>query len=43
VKSQYVSANFFDLLGVRPILGRGFRNGEDLPNAAPVVILTNGF
>jgi hypothetical protein len=43
VKSQYVSANFFDLLGVRPILGRGFRNGEDLPNAAPVVVLTNGF
>lgn len=43
VKSQYVSANFFDLLGVRPILGRGFRNGEDLPNSAPVVVLTNGF
>lgn len=42
VKSQYVSANFFDLLGVRPILGRGFRNGEDLPNAAAVVVLTNG-
>lgn len=42
VRAQYVSANFFDLLGVRPILGRGFRADEDLPGAAPVAILTDG-
>jgi putative ABC transport system permease protein len=42
VKAQYVSANFFDLLGTRPMLGRGFRTDEDLPGATPVAIITNG-
>jgi putative ABC transport system permease protein len=41
VRAQYVSANFFDLLGIRPRLGRGFRADEDLPGASPVVILTD--
>jgi len=43
VKSQYVSANFFDLLGVGPFWAVAFRKGEDLPNSAPVVVLTNVF
>lgn len=38
-----VSANYFDLLGMKPALGRAFRPDEDLPSAAPVVILTHGF
>ena len=38
---QIVSANFFDLLGVRPILGRGFQPGEDtIPGGNPVVVIS---
>jgi predicted permease len=37
---QIVSANFFDLLGVRPLLGRGFQPGEDtVPGGNPVVVI----
>ena len=36
-----VSANYFDALGIRPILGRGFRPGEDMGrNANPVVVIS---
>ena len=36
-----VSANYFDALGIRPILGRGFRPGEDTGrNANPVVVIS---
>jgi macrolide transport system ATP-binding/permease protein len=36
-----VSANYFDALGVRPALGRGFRSGEDQGrNAHPVVVIS---
>lgn len=35
------SANYFDVLGVRPILGRGFLPEEDLtPGGAPVVVIS---
>jgi len=37
-----VSANAFSLLGERPILGRDFRDGEDLKGAEPVAILGYG-
>jgi len=38
-----VSANYFDVLGVRPILGRGFLPAEELkPEGAPVVIISYG-
>jgi hypothetical protein len=34
-----VSANYFDAIGVRPILGRGFERGEDSGrNAHPLVV-----
>src|SRR6185437_9755964 len=36
-----VSANYFDALGVRPILGRGFEPGEDSGrNAHPVTVIS---
>lgn len=37
-----VSANLFDALGARPLLGRTFREGEDRPGAEEVVVLSHG-
>jgi predicted permease len=37
-----ISADFFSTLGVKPILGRGFRWDDDQVGAAPVVILGGG-
>jgi putative ABC transport system permease protein len=35
-----VTANYFDVLGVRPALGRGFVQGEDAPGGEDVTILS---
>src|SRR6266853_1886799 len=36
-----VSANYFDAIGVHPILGRGFESGEDVGrNAHPVTVIS---
>lgn len=35
----FLSANAFDLIGERPILGRGFMAADDRPGALPVVVL----
>src|SRR5262249_26791266 len=35
----YMTANSFSLIGQKPLLGRDFAPGEDLRQAAPVVIL----
>jgi len=40
VKTGVVSANFFDTLGVKPLLGRTFRPGEDAIGAEPVLVLS---
>ena len=37
--SGVVSANIFDLLGARPLMGRTFKEGEDRPGSEPVVVL----
>jgi predicted permease len=37
---NYASAHIFDLLRVRPILGRTFRPEEDHPSSPPVLILS---
>jgi putative ABC transport system permease protein len=43
VQTGVVSADFFDVLGVEPILGRTFRSDDDGPNAAPVLVLSYGY
>jgi predicted permease len=43
VPVEMVSASFFPLLGVRPVLGRTFRPEEDQVGAAPVVLIGGGF
>jgi putative ABC transport system permease protein len=35
----YLSVDMLDVLNVQPALGRGFREGEDLPGADPVIML----
>ncbi len=40
VQTGVVSAEFFQTLGVRPLLGRLFESGEDRPGAAPVLLLS---
>ena len=41
ISGQAVSSNFLSLIGVHPLLGRGFDPSEDKPGAAPVVMLTH--
>ncbi|HVR96547.1 MAG TPA: ABC transporter permease [Thermoanaerobaculia bacterium] len=38
-----ISANFFPVLGIEPILGRNFTPEEDRPGANHVVLLGNGY
>ncbi len=40
VQSAVVSGNFFDVLGVKPILGRTFIDADDQMGAAPVIVLS---
>jgi putative ABC transport system permease protein len=43
VQTAVVSDNFFDTLGVKPLLGRTFRPGEDKQGAAPVLVLSYNY
>src|SRR5689334_7175063 len=43
VQTGVVSDDYFDMLGVRPLLGRTFRPGEEAVGAPPVVLLSYGF
>src|SRR5690242_19443678 len=43
VQTGVVSDDYFDMLGVRPLLGRTFRRGEEAVGAPPVVLLSYGF
>jgi predicted permease len=42
VATAGVTTNFFDVLGVEPLYGRSFREGEDIANAERVVLLSYG-
>ena len=41
VNALFVTSNMFDVLGVRPRLGRAFTHEEDVPNVEPVVVLSD--
>ncbi|MGA2574819.1 MAG: ABC transporter permease [Bryobacteraceae bacterium] len=41
LKGARVSANFLDILGVRPVLGRAFIPAEDTPGGPPVAMLSS--
>ncbi|HTL69438.1 MAG TPA: ABC transporter permease [Lacunisphaera sp.] len=44
VQGELVTGNFFDLLGIRPALGRTFRPDESVTvGSAPVVVLNHSF
>jgi putative ABC transport system permease protein len=43
VNTGVVSANAFDVLGVRPVLGRSFRDEDDRPGATPVLLLSDHY
>jgi predicted permease len=40
VSAQYVSADFFSLLGIEPVAGRTFAPGEDERGATPVALIS---
>jgi predicted permease len=40
VEGRHVSADFFSVLGVKPVLGRTFMPHEDQPEAQPVVVIS---
>jgi predicted permease len=42
VNAEFLSSDFFPLLGVQPFLGRTFAPGEDQVGAAPVVLISAG-
>jgi len=41
VLGRYVTASFLDVLGVQPLLGRGFRPEDDVPGAPPVALISH--
>ena len=43
VPAAQVTTNFFSTLGVKPLLGRDFVDGEDKPDGPHVALLTYGF
>src|SRR5262249_40927296 len=40
LRVEMVSANFFPLLGIQPVIGRNFRTDEDQVGAAPVALIS---
>jgi predicted permease len=42
LKGEMVTATFFPILGVKPLLGRTFTDSEDLLGGAPVALISEG-
>jgi len=42
LRGYMVSADYFPMLGVSPVIGRTFRREEDLPGAGPVALISAG-
>ena len=40
IRSGVVSANYFDMFGIQPMLGRTFITADDQPGAPPVLVLS---
>ena len=43
VRAEYVTDGFISVLGIQPMLGRGFTKQDDTPNNPDTVILLNGY
>ncbi len=43
IQGQFVTPDFFSILAVKPILGRGFLPSDDQRGAAPVAMISAGF
>src|SRR4029077_16800675 len=43
VRSQLISTDFLPMLGIKPVMGRLFREGEDDFGASPIVIISAAF
>ena len=43
VNGQFVTSDFFPILGVNPAVGRGFLRSDDQIGAAPVALISAGF
>jgi len=43
IDAGLVTGNYFDVIGLSPVIGRAFGPGDDGPGAAPVMILTHEY
>src|SRR6202046_708241 len=43
IQGQFVTSDFFSILGVRPVMGRSFAPDDDQTGAAPVAMVSAGF
>jgi predicted permease len=43
VRAEFVSTDFLPMLGVKPVLGRLFEEGEDDFGRSPIVLISEGF
>lgn len=43
IEAQMVTPGYFSLLGLRPLLGRGFVDGDAVPGTAPAAVVSHRF
>ncbi len=43
VNGQFVTGNYYRALGVKPVLGRVFRDEDDMPGSKPVAVISEEF